>query len=103
MKNWNKKAVPKEKVKELEEKYGLDPITSSILIRRGITEGKDLLYYLESDTRFLHNPFLFNSMEDAVDRILQAQEEGEIVLIYGDRDVDGISSTVILCIVYLLC
>jgi single-stranded-DNA-specific exonuclease len=96
MKNWNKKAVPREKVKELAEKYGLDPITSSVLIRRGITEGKELLYFLENDTRFMHNPFAFAAMEDAVDRIMQAQEEGEIVLIFGDRDVDGISSTVIL-------
>ena len=35
-------------------------------------------------------------LSSAVDRILQAQEEGEIVLIFGDRDVDGISSTTIL-------
>lgn len=96
MKNWNKKKISGDKVRELTQKYGIDQITSSILLRRGITEGKDLLYYLEDDKRFLHNPFLFNSMEDATDRILQAQEEGEIVLIFGDRDVDGISSTTIL-------
>ncbi|WP_149554258.1 single-stranded-DNA-specific exonuclease RecJ [Treponema pectinovorum] len=96
MKIWNKKKISGEKIRELSAKYGIDQITSSILLRRGITDGKDLLYYLEDDKRFLHNPFLFNSMEDAVDRILQAQEEGEIVLIFGDRDVDGISSTTIL-------
>ena len=96
MKTWNKKPVPKELVQEMTQKYGIDPITASILIRRGIEKGEDILYYLEDDRRFLHNPFKFSNMEDAVDRILQAQEEGEIVMIFGDRDVDGISSTTIL-------
>lgn len=96
MKNWNKKPVPRELVKEMNEKFGIDPISASILIRRGVTDSRDILYYLENDRRFLHNPFKFINMEDAVDRILQAQEEGEIVLIFGDRDVDGISSTTIL-------
>lgn len=96
MKNWNKKNVSKEKIAELNGRYGLDPLTSSILIRRGITEGKDILFFIEKDKRFLHNPFLFSNMEDAVDRILQAKDEGEIVMIFGDRDVDGITSTTIL-------
>lgn len=96
MKKWNKKTIQKEDVQKLSEKYGIDAITASILLRRGITQGKDILYYLENDKRFLHNPFEFSNMEDAVDRILQAQEEGEIVMIFGDRDVDGISSTTIL-------
>ena len=93
---WNKKNVPLESAKEISEKYGTDLLTASILIRRGITDGKDILYFLENDKRFLHNPFLFKNMEDVVDRILQAQDEGEIVMIFGDRDVDGISSTTIL-------
>jgi len=96
MKLWNKKNISKDTVHELVQKYGLDPISASILTRRGITQGSQILYYLEKDRRFLHNPFCFSSMEDAVDRILQAQDEGEIVLIFGDRDVDGISSTTIL-------
>src|SRR6056297_1798183 len=45
---------------------------------------------------FSHNPFLFTEMEDVVDRIQQAALEGEKVKIFGDRDVDGITSTVLL-------
>lgn len=96
MKKWTKRAITKEQLKTFSQNYNLDPLTSSILIRRGITEGKDVLFYVERDKRFLHNPFLFSTMEDVVDRILQAQDEGEIVLIFGDRDVDGITSTTIL-------
>ncbi len=77
-------------------KYGIDALTSSIFLRRNITDGRDILYYLEDDMRFQHSPFSFNSMEDAVDRILDAKEEGEKVLIFGDRDVDGVSSTTLL-------
>ena len=96
MKTWNKKDVSKEMIRELMDKYNIDSLTASILLRRNIKSGEDIQYFLENDKRFLHNPFLFSNMEDAVDRILQAQEEGEIVLIFGDRDVDGISSTTIL-------
>ncbi|WP_318661431.1 DHH family phosphoesterase, partial [Treponema sp.] len=96
MKNWIKKEIQKESVIELTKKYSIDPLTASILTRRGITEGSDILYFLEDDLRFLHNPFLFNQMGDAVDRILDAKDEGEKVLIFGDCDVDGITSTTIL-------
>ena len=96
MKVWNKKPVSREVTKELHEKYGIDALTASILVRRGVTAGEDIQYYLEDDKRFLHNPFEFANMEDAVDRILQARDEGEKVLIFGDRDVDGVTSTTVL-------
>ncbi|MDR0877638.1 MAG: single-stranded-DNA-specific exonuclease RecJ [Treponema sp.] len=91
--NWEKKDIPQELVKEVTAKYGCDLLTSSILVRRGITSGEDIRYFLEDDPRHLHNPFEFPGMEDAVDRILAAKEEGEKVLVFGDRDVDGITGT----------
>lgn len=94
--DWNKKEIDAGSVKGLAERYGIDLLTASIFSRRGITEPEDLKFYLESDLRYTHNPFLFEEMEDAVDRIRQAAEEGEKVKIFGDRDVDGITSTVIL-------
>ncbi len=96
MTNWNKKSVSKSEVEELTRKYGVDPITASIMVRRNIVEGKQVLYLMEDDLRFQHRPFQFNNMEEAVDRILEAKEEGEKILIFGDRDVDGVSSTTVL-------
>ncbi|MBO4532360.1 MAG: single-stranded-DNA-specific exonuclease RecJ [Treponema sp.] len=96
MNNWVKSPVTVQQIAPLCQKYNIDKILASIFVRRGITQGKDILYYLENDLRFEHNPFLFNSMEDAVERITQALEEGEKILIFGDRDVDGITSTTIL-------
>lgn len=96
MKNWHKKNITRADVGALYDKYKVNALTASILARRGITDGKDVQFFLEDDLRFMHNPFLFSNMEDAVDRILQAAEENEKVMIFGDRDVDGITSTTIL-------
>ncbi len=96
MKNWNKKNVSRLVTKELYDKYGIPPLTASVFVRRGITDGEEIQYYLETDKRFLHNPFMFSNMTDAVERIIQAKEEEEKVLIFGDRDVDGITSTTVL-------
>ncbi|MDR0997936.1 MAG: single-stranded-DNA-specific exonuclease RecJ [Treponema sp.] len=77
-------------------RYGCDALTASILLRRGITAGGEIQYFLEDDPRYIRNPFELPGMEDAVDRILAAKEEGEKVLVYGDRDVDGITSTALI-------
>ena len=69
MATWNKKDVAKELVMSLHTKYGTDLLTSSILARRNIISGTEVQYFLEDDKRFLHCPFLFDSMEDACDRI----------------------------------
>lgn len=91
-----KKEISKEVVKEICSRFGCSPLVASIFARRNITEGEQIKYFLEKDLRYLHMPFLLPSLEDAVDRILDAKEEGEKVLIFGDRDVDGITSTTIL-------
>ncbi len=96
MSNWIKRPVAAEAVKEMVERYDCDSLTASIFLRRGITKGEDILYFMEDDKRYLNNPFLFNNMEDAVDRIRQAKDEGERILIFGDSDVDGITATTVL-------
>jgi len=93
---WDKPPLNQDKARELASRYGLDLLTASILARRGLGEPQDMFFFLMDDPRFLHNPFLFVEMEDAVERILGAKEEGEKVLVFGDRDVDGITSTALL-------
>ncbi|MEL3906198.1 MAG: single-stranded-DNA-specific exonuclease RecJ [Treponema sp.] len=93
---WNKKEIDPEIVRAMAKQYGCPPLVASILLRRGIADGAAAFFYLEKELRYVHNPFLFADMEDAVDRILDAKEEGERVLIFGDRDVDGITAVTIL-------
>jgi single-stranded-DNA-specific exonuclease len=93
---WKKKDIAPGLIKDLSSRYGCDLLTASVLSRRGITKGDDIKYFLEDDKRHLRNPFELSGMEDAVDRILAAKEEGEKILVFGDRDVDGITGTVLL-------
>ncbi|MDR0452973.1 MAG: single-stranded-DNA-specific exonuclease RecJ [Treponema sp.] len=93
---WDKKDISPELVKDLSARYGCDLLVASILARRGITKGEDIRYFLEDDPRYLRNPFELPGMEDAVDRILAAKDEGEKLLVFGDRDVDGITGTTLL-------
>ena len=93
---WDKKEVSPEKVKEISSKYGCDLLTASILVRRGVTTGESVRYFMEDDITSLRNPFALDGMEDAVERILAAKDEGEKVLVFGDGDVDGITATALL-------
>ncbi|MGI6466315.1 MAG: single-stranded-DNA-specific exonuclease RecJ [Sphaerochaetaceae bacterium] len=96
MRKWHKEPVSVELIRKLNERYKVDYITASLLARRDVTEPNDIRYVLESDVAYLHNSFLFNEMESFVERILEAKEENEVVCVFGDRDVDGISATVLL-------
>jgi single-stranded-DNA-specific exonuclease len=93
---WEKRDIPPELVKETAAKYGCDFLTASILVRRNLNGAGDALYFLEGSLRHLHNPFSLAGMEDAVERIIAAREEGEKALVFGDRDVDGVTGTALL-------
>ncbi len=93
---WNKKDINPDKVREISERFGIDLMPASVFVRRGITDYEKLKFFLEDDLQYLHSPFNFSEMEDIVDRIRLAVSEGEKVKIFGDRDVDGITSTVLL-------
>jgi single-stranded-DNA-specific exonuclease len=74
----------------------LTPLSSRILYGRGIRSVEEAERFLTSSLQQMRPPFLFNGMERAVERLLQAIEGQERVLIYGDYDVDGLTSTAIL-------
>jgi single-stranded-DNA-specific exonuclease len=93
---WEKKDIDPALVKDIASKYGCDLLTSSVLARRGHCRGDSIKYFLEDDVRHLRNPFGLPDMEDAVERILAAKEEGEKVLVFGDGDVDGITGAALL-------
>ncbi len=83
--NFQKKPIKKEEIEPLCEKYNINQILASIFVRRKITSGDDLMYYLEEDLRFQHNCFCFSDIEDAVERITQAKENKEKILIFNNR------------------
>ena len=93
---WKTRQAAFDDIKALVDRFGLDLLSARILAGRGICTPESAKFYLESDISFLHNPFLFEDMESFCDRILQAVEDGEKVRVFGDRDVDGITSTALL-------
>ncbi len=82
--------------KELE----ISPITAQVLANRGINQIDQADQFLHPSLSHLHSPFLMKDMEKAVDRIIQALSRKEQVLIYGDYDVDGITSTAIIILFF---
>ncbi len=93
---YTKREVDRKRVKEVSEHFKIPPLAATILQRRGVDQPRDLLYFLERDLRFLHNPFLLQDMTPVVERLREARENREIIGIYGDKDVDGVTSTVLL-------
>lgn len=93
---WKKTHISAEIVRQLHERFGIDLITASILARRDVQTPDQAKFYLESELTYLRNPFLFDDMETFVDRVANAKEDSEKVRIFGDRDVDGITSTVLI-------
>ncbi len=90
------KASEGEKARMLSERYGLDMLTSTILERRGLVSEEDMKFFLEKDIIYQHSPFLFEDSQIVVERIQAAIEEDERILVFGDRDVDGITATAIM-------
>ena len=77
---------------KIAKKAGLGPEVARLLFERGVQDEESLKKFLEPSLEDLHNPYLLHDMDKAVERIRQAIEEGENILIYGDYDADGMTS-----------
>lgn len=71
---------------------GLHPLIARILHQRGFSEPEEQLAFLEPKLSSLGDPFLLPDIEEATARLLQAADRGERVALYGDYDVDGVTS-----------
>ncbi|MDR2251562.1 MAG: DHH family phosphoesterase [Endomicrobium sp.] len=65
---------------------------AQILVARGIDTVEKAKEFIYGGIEYLHNPFLFPDMPKAVERLRKALDQKEVILVYGDRDVDGVSS-----------
>jgi single-stranded-DNA-specific exonuclease len=83
-------------VARLARELRLSEILATLLVNRGIADPEAADKFLNPSIAYLHDPFLMRDMREAVTRILRAIELKEKILIYGDYDVDGTTSTVIL-------
>lgn len=95
-KKWEYYNADEEKVNEISEKFNIDKLIARILVNRGIIEDEKISIFLNPNRNDFYDPYLLNDMDKAVDRIIKAINNKEKIIIYGDYDVDGITSTTVL-------
>ena len=95
-KKWQIYETDTNKVEKLKKEYKINTLLATILVNRGITSEEKIKKFLEPTRQDFYDPYLMKDMEIAVERIIKAIERGEKVIIYGDYDVDGITSTTVL-------
>lgn len=96
IKKWEIYNSDEQKVKEICEKYNLNEILGKIIVNRKVINDEEVRIFITPTRDDFHDPFLFKDMDIAVNRIIKAINNQENILIYGDYDADGITSTTVL-------
>lgn len=94
-KKWQIYETDTEETKRIVEKYKINELLASIIVNRKIKD-EDIEKFLHPTRQNFHDPFLMPDMNIAVERILKAIKTNEKTIIYGDYDVDGITSITVL-------
>jgi len=81
---------------QLASQVKISPLLAQCLINRGLSEPDAIQNFLQPRLKNLADPFLLPNMAAAVERLLLARERGERLVIFGDYDVDGVTSTALL-------
>lgn len=95
-KEWKLCQVDEKKVKKIAEEFKINTIVAKIILNKGIEKSEEIETFLHPDRHDFYDPFLMPDMKRAVERIIQAINKGEKTIIYGDYDVDGITSSTVL-------
>ncbi len=93
---WNLPTRDEAVVETLRQSLGIPRVVASILVHRGYSEAANAREFLSSKLTALEDPFQMRDMEQALTRLLHAIKTNEPILLYGDYDVDGTSSIVVL-------
>jgi single-stranded-DNA-specific exonuclease len=94
---WIVRKSDQQLVKTLVNELKITPLVASLLINRGLDTASSARYFLFGKEQF-HDPYLLKGMDKAVTRIREAIKRQEPILIFGDYDADGVSSTTVLMI-----
>lgn len=96
IKKWEFYNSDEKLVDEICERYNLNKVIGKIIVNRHVVNDEDVRIFITPTRDDFHDPFLFKGMDIAVERIIKAINNKEKILIYGDCDVDGITSTTVL-------
>jgi len=95
-KEWKISTSHQDKVQEISGELNIHPLIIQVLSNRGIEEKDSIYNFLHPSLKNLHSPFHMKDMDKAVDRITKAILNREKIVIYGDYDADGVTSTALL-------
>lgn len=95
-KKWEYYEQNKELVEKIATKHNISKLLAKILVNRNIVDDKQIEIFLKPTRNDFYNPFLMKDMDKAVSRIIKAIQNKEKTIIYGDYDVDGITSITVL-------
>ena len=95
-KKWGFYEFKEDIVQDIVAKFGISEVLARILVNREITKEEGVKVFLEPTRNDFYDPLLLPDMKKAVDRIIKAIETKEKVVIFGDYDVDGITSVTVL-------
>ncbi len=84
------------KIREIAQGLSLDEVVARIVYNRGYDSAESARSFIYPSEELLHSPFLMKDMDRAVERIERALENGESITVYGDYDVDGVTSVTLL-------
>ena len=93
---WKIKETDEQEVAALQEALDVHPIICRLLVQQGINTPKLVESFFNPKLRDLHDPFLMKDMAKAVDRLHNAIDNNQSILVYGDYDVDGTTSVALL-------
>ena len=93
---WEPRTPDIDKSSRLAVRLGISQLVGQLLVNRGIETEEAARAYLYPTLDQLHSPFLMHGMEQAVERIRSAMQQGEQIWIFGDYDVDGTTATSLL-------
>ena len=95
-KKWELFEANETQIEELKNKYNINSLLAKILVNKGIVEEEQIRKFLNPTRSDFYDPFLMPDMDKAINRIIEAIEKKEKLIIYGDYDVDGITSITVL-------
>ncbi len=96
---WELKNYDEDYLRFKSKEFQENELITKLLLNRNINSKEEVEKFLSSGEENLHSPFLFEHMNEVVERILLARNNKEKVTVYGDYDIDGISGTAYLVIV----
>ena len=91
----NENCTP-QKINHIVQKFGVSKDIAELLLLRELNLDDEIAKFLNPQIADMHDPYLFNNMDKVVARVKKAIDNNESVLIFGDYDVDGITSSYIL-------